>query len=70
LGASFLEIENFETKKKPLFFVDLGNKNKTIVNDYTYPSPDADSVLIETTYGDRDHKPFEEIKQEFLQVIL
>jgi len=56
-------------RKKLLFFVDLGNKNKPIVNDYTYPSPDADFVLIETTYGDRDHKPFEETKQEFLQVI-
>ena len=70
LGSSFLEIEDLETKKKILFSGDLGNKNKPIVNDYAYPSPDADFVLIETTYGDRDHKPFEQTKEEFLQVIL
>ena len=69
MGSSFLEIENLETKKNLLFSGNLGNKNKPVVNDYTYPSPDADFVLIETTHGDRDHKPFEETKQEFLQVI-
>ncbi len=70
LGSAFLEIEDLEAKKKILFSSDLGNKNKPIVNDYAYPDPDADFVLIETTYGDRDHKPFEDTKQELLQVIL
>ncbi|PMP98089.1 MAG: MBL fold metallo-hydrolase, partial [Thermodesulfobacterium geofontis] len=48
---------------------DLGNKNKPIVRNFTYPSQ-TDFLCIETTYADRNHKSFEESKQEFLQAIL
>ncbi|NJK45813.1 MAG: MBL fold metallo-hydrolase, partial [Pleurocapsa sp. SU_196_0] len=33
------------------------------------PSPDADIVLMESTYGDRDHKPFEQTLEEFAGIL-
>ncbi|MFN4131457.1 MAG: MBL fold metallo-hydrolase RNA specificity domain-containing protein [Caldimicrobium sp.] len=69
LGSAFVEIEDLKTKKKFLFSGDLGNKNKPIVRDFELPSPDANYILIETTYADRNHKTFEESKEEFLEAI-
>jgi len=69
LGSAFVEIEDLKTHKKITFSGDLGNKNKPIVRDFTYPSQ-TDFLCIETTYADRNHKSFEESKQELLQVIL
>lgn len=69
LGSAFVEIEDLKTHKKLTFSGDLGNKNKPIVKDFTYPSQ-TDFLCIETTYADRNHKSFEESKQEFLQAIL
>lgn len=69
LGSAFVEIEDLKTKKKFLFSGDLGNKNKPIVRDFELPSSDVHYVLIETTYADRNHKTFEESKEEFLAVI-
>ncbi len=69
LGSAFVEIEDLKRGKKFLFSGDLGNKNKPIVRDFELPSEDLDYVIMETTYGDRDHKTFEESKMEFLKVI-
>ncbi|MCD6490094.1 MAG: MBL fold metallo-hydrolase [Thermodesulfobacterium sp.] len=69
LGSTFVEIEDLKTRKKITFSGDLGNKNKPIVRDFTYPSQ-TDFLCIETTYADRNHKSFEESKQELLQAIL
>lgn len=69
LGSAFVEIEDLKTNKKITFSGDLGNKNKPIVKDFTYPSQ-TDFLCIETTYADRNHKTFEESKQELLQAIL
>jgi metallo-beta-lactamase family protein len=69
LGSAFIEIEDLKTHQKITFSGDLGNKNKPIVRDFTYPSQ-TDFLFIETTYADRNHKSFEESKQEFLQAIL
>jgi len=69
LGSASVEILDLKRKKKFLFSGDLGNKNKPIVRDFEPPPEDADFVLIETTYADRNHKTFEESKLEFLEVI-
>lgn len=69
LGSCFVEIEDVVSKKKITFSGDLGNKNKPIVRDYSPPSP-TDFLIIETTYADRNHKTFEESKQELLEAIL
>ncbi len=68
LGSCFVEIEDLKARKKFIFSGDLGNKGKPIVRDYTLPSA-ADFVFMETTYGDRNHKPFEESKKELLEAI-
>ncbi len=70
LGSAFVELEVYEDKrhKRVIFSGDLGNKNKPIVHDPEAPSP-ADYLFIETTYGDRNHKSFEESKEELLEAI-
>jgi len=71
LGSSFVEIEfsNFSVPKKVVFSGDLGNKNNEILPPPQKPSK-ADAVFIESTYGDRNHKSFEESKLEFKKVII
>ncbi|MCS6957678.1 MAG: MBL fold metallo-hydrolase [Aquificaceae bacterium] len=70
LGSAFVEMEVYEDKKQKriIFSGDLGNKNKPIVRDPESPSF-ADYVFIESTYGDRNHKSFEQSKEELLQAI-
>lgn len=70
LGSAFVELDIYEDKKpkRVIFSGDLGNKNKPIVQDPESPSQ-ADYVFIESTYGDRNHKSFEESKQELLEAI-
>ena len=69
LGSAFVEIEDLKTHQKITFSGDLGNKNKPIVKDFSYPSS-TDFLCIETTYADRNHKSFEESKEELLKAIL
>ena len=61
LGSSFILLEAMEQgqPKRFLFSGDLGNVDKPIINDPT-PPPTADVVLMESTYGDRSHRPFDQ----------
>ena len=67
LGSSFVEIKVGD--KVVVFSGDLGNSGKPIVRDPMPPSK-AHAVFIETTYGDRDHKSFEETCAEFEEVVV
>ncbi len=51
-----------------VFSGDLGNARKDILPDPT-PCEDASLVLMESTYGDRDHKPFEQTLEELAQIM-
>lgn len=67
LGAAFVE---FEEPERLLFSGDLGNLNKPIIRDPDSPvlkNPTA--VFLESTYGGRNHKPFDQTRQEFLEAI-
>ncbi|QOL25964.1 MBL fold metallo-hydrolase [Thalassotalea sp. LPB0316] len=70
LGSSILEITISEHgKQKTLVFSgDLGNSQAALLRD-----PDiverADIVLLESTYGDREHKSIDDTLTEFEQVI-
>ncbi len=66
LGSCFYEIEYKD--RKIIFSGDLGNKGKPIVRDFSLPSK-ADVVYVESTYGDRLHKSFEESKEELKSII-
>ena len=71
LGSAIVEIcitENGDVKKL-VFSGDLGNSQAALLRD-----PDiikeADIVLLESTYGDRNHRSMEATLDEFEQVIL
>ncbi len=66
LGSAFYEYEY--KGKRFTFSGDLGNRNKPIVRDPELPSP-ADVVVMESTYGDRKHRPFEESVKELKEAI-
>ncbi len=66
LGSSFVKIK--KNDKSVIFSGDLGNKEKPIVKNFEYPD-EADVVYTETTYGDRNHRSFQESKEEFLAAI-
>ncbi len=71
IGSSFVEIEfeNFGIKKHIVFSGDLGNKDNNILPILDKPTI-ADALFIESTYGDRNHKSFEESKLEFKKTIV
>lgn len=70
LGSSILElwVGGGLEAVKIVFSGDLGRKNQLIVQD---PREifDADYLFIESTYGNRLHRSFEESKEELLQAI-
>lgn len=70
LGSCIVElwVEDEGKETKIVFSGDLGKHNQLIVRD---PSEiaEADYVFIESTYGNRLHRNFEESKAEFLEAI-
>lgn len=58
LGSAsvLLELAEAGTRRKVLFSGDLGNAGRPILRNPDAP-PKVDTVVIETTYGDRLHKP-------------
>ncbi|MCC6675858.1 MAG: MBL fold metallo-hydrolase [Phycisphaerales bacterium] len=56
LGSAFLEIEAEEEgqRRRIVFSGDVGQHNKPIIRDPEDPPP-ADVLIMESTYGDRDH---------------
>ena len=71
LGSAYVEIE-FEEKNrtsKAIFSGDIGSKNRLLLNDLS-PADEANTLFIESTYGDREHRALEESLQEFKDVIV
>lgn len=60
LGSAMVELEYEEknTRRKFLFSGDIGRKSMAILDDPWEPGP-ADVVMMESTYGNRDHDPME-----------
>lgn len=71
LGSASVEmtIEDQGQRRVVVFSGDIGVKNSPLLRDPVTFSQ-ADLVLMESTYGDRDHRPIEETKQEFLEILL
>ncbi len=70
LGSSILElwIEEKGESIKTVFSGDLGKKDQLIVRD-PHEIFDADYFFIESTYGNRHHRSFEESTDELLEAI-
>lgn len=70
LGSSILElwIEENQDALKIVFSGDLGKKNQLIVKD-PHEIFNADYLFLESTYGNRRHRSFEESKSELLEAI-
>jgi metallo-beta-lactamase family protein len=70
LGSAclYLELEEDGRQRSVLFSGDLGNSGRPLLRSPARP-PKADVVVMETTYGDRLHKPFQPSVEELYQTI-
>lgn len=70
LGSAFvqLDLEEDGQKCKFIFSGDIGNVGKPIIHDPASPGA-ADVVMVESTYGNRDHRPFNESIEELYEAI-
>ncbi|MBR6311434.1 MAG: MBL fold metallo-hydrolase [Oscillospiraceae bacterium] len=71
LGSSSVEVwatENGVTKKL-VFSGDIGNLNQPIVRDPQPVEGGADYVIMESTYGDRDHEPPASYTEHLAQIL-
>lgn len=70
LGSAsiFLELEEDGRTRTVLFSGDLGLGDRPILRDPAIP-PHADVVVMETTYGDREHKELDPSIEEFYQAL-
>ena len=71
LGSSILElwVEESDGETKMVFSGDIGKQNQLIVKD-PYEIFAADYLFVESTYGNRLHRSFEDSKKELLEAIL
>jgi metallo-beta-lactamase family protein len=71
LGSACAELWLSENgvEKKIVFSGDLGNVNQPIIRDPQPMDPQADYVVTESTYGDRNHEPPESYTQALAQII-
>ncbi len=70
LGSASLEIwyQDSATEKKLVFSGDIGKKGSPIIKDPDAPEA-ADFVVMESTYGNRSHKPLQESINELASAI-
>ncbi len=66
LGSGFISVQSSEGHV--IFSGDLGNTESGVQEDFQLPSS-CDAVLVETTYGNRTHRPLSETLEEFRTVI-
>ncbi|MCO5105585.1 MAG: MBL fold metallo-hydrolase [Burkholderiaceae bacterium] len=70
LGSAsiYLELEEPGKRRTVAFSGDLGNAGRPLLRD-PQPPPHADVAVLETTYGDRLHKPIGPSVEELQQVV-
>ncbi|MBN2905507.1 MAG: MBL fold metallo-hydrolase [Rhodobacteraceae bacterium] len=70
LGSAsiLLELEEAEHRRRVLFSGDIGPNDRPLLNPPAPPG-DVDVVVMETTYGDRDHRSLDASVDEFLGAI-
>ncbi len=70
LGSASIELQVDDAGKTRtiVFSGDLGPKGAPILRD-AEPFDRADLVFLESTYGDRDHRPFADTVREFVDIV-
>ncbi len=70
LGSAMICLEYREdgSDRRLIFSGDLGRKHMPILNDPWEPDS-ADTVIMESTYGDRDHEPIEAMDEKLVEII-
>lgn len=70
LGSASIQltVEDGGRQKVIAFSGDLGPKSAPILREFE-PLTSADVVFLESTYGDRDHQPFEATVAEFVNIV-
>ncbi len=70
LGSASVLVECDEgaSTKRIAFSGDLGDPGRALLDDAAPPKA-ADAVVMESTYGDRDHRPLEASIEEFYEAI-
>ncbi|NOX08718.1 MAG: MBL fold metallo-hydrolase [Gammaproteobacteria bacterium] len=70
IGSSIVElwVKDGPHKRKIVFSGDLGNKSDPLLQDPELIK-DAHVLLMESTYGDRNHRPLEDTLIEFQQIL-
>ena len=70
LGSASLEllVQDGGRTRRMVFSGDLGPNNAPILRDPELLNS-AEIVVMESTYGDRDHKPLEETEREFEEIV-
>ena len=70
LGSAsvLLEAEGSGPVRRLVFSGDLGPKDQPIVRD-PQPAPECDLLVIESTYGDREHPPPEALREVLYRVL-
>ena len=63
-----LDVDVVGEQRRLVFSGDLGRRNMPILRDPEVPE-DACCLLLESTYGDRNHDPIERMEEELLDVI-
>ena len=71
LGSASVALECTEgsTTKRVVFSGDIGRNGLPIIRDPNPPRSGADVVLLESTYGDRDHESIADARRQLARVI-
>lgn len=70
LGSASIQliVEEDGKQKRVVFSGDLGPRSAPILKEFE-PFKQADLVFLESTYGDHDHRPFDETVGEFVRIV-
>jgi metallo-beta-lactamase family protein len=70
LGSASIQliVEEGGRQKRVVFSGDLGPRSAPILKEFE-PFHQADLVFLESTYGDHDHRPFDETVDEFVRIV-
>jgi metallo-beta-lactamase family protein len=64
-----LECADGTRTKRLVFSADVGRRGLPIIRDPEPPGGGADAVIMESTYGDRDHPPVEDMRELLATVV-